>query len=69
MLHSGQPIITALRDSFSFSRRAFISAMNCSSVSDTRLPRSMNMFATDRLPDPCQLRGSGTFLFFGELSM
>ena len=25
------------------------------SVSDTRLPRSMNMFATDRLPEPCQL--------------
>ena len=27
------------------------------------------MFATERLPEPCQLRGSGTFLFDGELSM
>ena len=26
-------------------------------------------FATDRFPEPCQLRGSGTFLFDGELSM
>ena len=60
---------TLLRVSFSFSRRSAISAWNCSSVSDTRLPRSMNMLATDRLPEPCQLRGSGTFLFAGELSM
>ena len=33
------------------------------------LPRSMNMFATERLPEPCQFLGSGTFLFDGELSM
>ena len=69
MVHSGQPITMLLRVSFSFSRRAAISAWNCSSVRDTRLPRSMNMFATERLPEPCQLRGSGTFLFDSELSM
>ena len=44
-------------------------AWNCSSVSDTRCPRSMNMFATERLPEPCQLRGSGTCRFDGELFM
>ena len=27
------------------------------------------MFAIDRLPEPCQFRGSGMFLFDGELSM
>ena len=27
------------------------------------------MLATERLPDPCQLRGSGMFLFAGELSI
>src|SRR4029079_15977452 len=43
MLHSGQPITMLLRVSFSLSRRAAISALNCSSVSATRLPRSMNM--------------------------
>ena len=68
-LHSGHPITTVLRVSFNFSRRAAISAWNCSSVRNTRLPRSMNMLATERLPDPCQLRGSGTFLFDGELSI
>ena len=52
MLHSGQPITMLLRVSFNFSRRAAISAWNCSSVRNTRLPRSMNMLATDRLPDP-----------------
>ena len=31
----------------------------------TLLPSSRNMFVTDRLPDPVQLRGSGTFLFDG----
>ena len=40
-----------------------------SRVIDTPIPRSMNMFAIDRFPEPCQFRGSGMFLFDGELSM
>jgi hypothetical protein len=29
----------------------------------------MNMFDTERLPEPCQFRGSGTFGFVSELFM
>src|SRR5262249_48695110 len=68
-VHSGQPIPLSFLVRCSFSRRFFISSWNCSSVNATRMPRSMNMFATERLPEPCQLRGSGTFLLVGELSM
>src|SRR5205814_5105415 len=68
-LHSGQPMTLSFFVMCSASRRLAISSWNCSSLSATRIPRSMNMFATERLPDPCQLRGSGTFLFDGELSM
>src|SRR5262245_1345060 len=67
--HNGQPMTTSFFVRCSFSRRFAISVRNCSSLSATRLPRSMNMLATERLPDPCQLRGSGMFLFDGELSM
>src|SRR5687768_1776298 len=68
-VHSGQPITTSFLVSLSFARRSAISASNCSSVSATRIPRSMNMFATERFPEPCQLRGSGMFLFADVLSM
>src|SRR5262249_36202124 len=69
MLHSGQPMTLSFFVTCRWSRRFAISSWNCSSVNATRMPRSMNMFATERLPEPCQLRGSGTFLFDGELSM
>src|SRR5262245_47661732 len=68
-VQSGQPITTSLRVRWSFSRRLVISVRNCSSDNATRLPRSMNILATERLPEPCQLRGSGMFLFDGELSI
>ncbi|MND09588.1 hypothetical protein D3C83_330430 [compost metagenome] len=48
--------------------RSAISFWNCSSVNDTRLPRSMNMLVIDRLPDPDQFLGSGTFLLAVVLS-
>src|SRR5687767_8582493 len=68
-LHSGQPTITSGRFGPRRSRRFAISAWNSSSVNGMIWPRSMNMFAIDRFPDPCQLRGSGMFLLFGVLSM
>src|SRR5678815_477895 len=68
-VQSGQPMTLSFFVRCSLSRRCAISAWNCSSVSDTRCPRSMNMFATDRFPDPCQFLGSGTFLLPGELFM
>src|SRR5262249_462788 len=67
--HNGQPMTLSFFVRWRCSRRLAISAWNCSSLSATRMPRSMNMFATERLPEPCQLRGSGTFLLVGELSM
>src|SRR4029079_11685154 len=67
--HSGQPMTLSFFVRWRCSRRFAISSWNCSSVSATRMPRSMNMFATERLPEPCQLRGSGTLRLVGELSM
>src|SRR5690606_37443465 len=58
--HSGQPIWWSFGPRFNCSLRSAISCRNCSSDSSTRMPRSMNMLVTERLPEPCQLRGSGT---------
>ena len=50
-------------------RRSAISRTNWSSVSSTRFPRSMNMFETERFPEPCQFLGSGMFGFAVVLSI
>ena len=59
--HSGQPTMTSLPGFCA--RRFVISSLNWSSVKETRAPRSMNMLATERLPEPANYAESGTFLF------
>ena len=68
-MQSGHPITWSLGPSARRSRRSAISSTNCSSVSATRMPRSMNMLATERFPEPCQLRVSGTLRFESDVSM
>lgn len=67
--HNGQPMTWSFGPRFSAWRRFSISAKNCSSVMDTRLPRSINMLVTERFPEPCQFLGSGTFGLVSVLFM